>query len=103
MAIFNFFKTPKHQKYKYHPRYWDPDKEDLEQRIKSAEGIADDDIQLVKNRISSGFHRKRRGGAKPQDAVRGSNIRLLIIFITLILFSYILIQYFVDDIIKLVD
>jgi len=61
MAIFSIFKTPKHQKYKYIPRFYDPDKEDLERRLEKAKKMRTDDPEGMKMRISSGL---RRGNVK---------------------------------------
>ena len=38
MALrFSFFKTPKHRVFNYTPRHYDPDKEELQERIRKAE------------------------------------------------------------------
>ncbi|MEA3444442.1 MAG: hypothetical protein U9R19_06905 [Bacteroidota bacterium] len=37
MAIGGFFRLPRHKQFEFRPRYYDADKEDLDQRVKSAE------------------------------------------------------------------
>ncbi len=37
MAFGSFFKTPSHKAFNYRPRYFDPEMEDLRNRVKSAE------------------------------------------------------------------
>ena len=63
MALLNFFKTPKHQRYNYRPRYWDPKKEELEDRMQKYKGKeGKNDVDAVKSRLSRGF---RKGGGGP--------------------------------------
>ena len=47
MAVFRFLKLPKHQKYDYIPRYWDPQKEELDERLKRIEDIKSGDAEAV--------------------------------------------------------
>lgn len=56
-----FFKLPKHSVYSYKPRYWDPQKEDLEERLKKIEDLQNGSVDAAKARISGGF---KRGGFK---------------------------------------
>ena len=35
---FVFFKIPKHKKFNYRPRYWDPEKEEFEKRKRELDG-----------------------------------------------------------------
>ncbi len=85
----NIFKVPKHQRYNYIPRHWDPDKEDLQERVDSASGVASTDPEKMKSRIVGGM--RRRGGhhgSVQKEAVRRANIRLLGIIGILILLTY---------------
>ncbi len=88
MALFSFFKTPKHQKFRYTPRYWDPQKEDLENRIKQAKKD-NNDPEALKSRISKGLQRKHQfGGHRSASSSKKSTLRLLVIIGILLLFAY---------------
>ena len=62
MAIFRGFKLPSHQKFEYRPRYWNPEKEDLERRLGDHQKMKDHDTDALKSRISMGLKRGSRGG-----------------------------------------
>lgn len=91
MALFKMFKTPRHQKFRYTPQYWKPEKEDLEKRINRAKGRGDDtDPEAMKGRISQGF---RGGNYKTNAAIKrkhakSSNIRLIAIILLLCALTY---------------
>lgn len=36
--IFSFFKTPRHQRFNYAPRYWNPEEEERQERLKKLRG-----------------------------------------------------------------
>ncbi len=86
MALFkNLFRTPKHQRYDYKPRYWDEEKELLEKRLKRIEMLQQDGAEAMKARIASGMRRgylADKGYRRKQ--VRKSNLLLLGIMIVLI-------------------
>ena len=88
MALFSFFKTPRHQKFEYKPRYWNPEKEDLEKRI----GLAkreNNDPNAMKSRISHGLRRGYNYSSRNNsNASKKSTLRLWIIIGILLLFSY---------------
>ena len=88
MALLSFFKRPRHRSFKYVPRYWDEDKEDLQRRLKSAENP--DDIESVKERIAQNFggRGKIKAGYRSTQ-VRRSNMRLVLIIGILIVLTYI--------------
>lgn len=82
-------KLPKNRQYKYHPRYWNPKKEELEERLKKAELRKNGDKEAIKDRISSGF---RKGyvadnGFRRQKVMR-SNMTLIGIIVLLLLLTY---------------
>lgn len=94
MAGFRFFKTPKPQRFEYKPRFYDPEKEELMDRIRSAEQEEDYSAENVKSRISGGFRRKTGGYATDRQfrsqQVKRSNFRLLIIVAFLSFMGYVL-------------
>ncbi len=88
MALFSFFKTPRHQKFEYKPRYWNPEKEDLDKRIEMAKR-ENNDPNAMKSRISHGFRRSYNSSSrKKSNASKKSTIRLLVIIGILLLFCY---------------
>lgn len=88
MALrFNMFRTPKHRKYDYIPRYYNPDKEELEQKIRMAELKAEDSVEGAKARISSGLRRGKSSKAYKSErkkAMLRSNLMLIFILIILV-------------------
>jgi hypothetical protein len=88
MALFNFFKTPRHQKFEYKPRYWNPEKEDVEERVKLAKRESTD-ASAMKSRISHGLRRGYNSGSRNNSkASRKSTLRLFVIIGILLLFTY---------------
>ena len=90
MAIIGgFFKKVKHQRFEYKPRYWDPDKEDLEGRVKAAQGMASNDPAAIKRRISNNLRRSYQSNAKSKrTTARRSTLMLLLIIGVLVVLSY---------------
>lgn len=62
MALFKGFKLPRNQHFEYRPRFWDQEKEDLENRIAQFEETGDGDPEKMKERISLRFRKKAYGG-----------------------------------------
>ncbi len=92
MAVLRFFRVPKHQQYDYKPRYWDPKKEELEERLQEIEDRKGKSIDAVKARLSGGL---RRGGYHTDGRYRKrqvarSNLMLVAIIAVLVLISYLL-------------
>ena len=90
MALPSFFKINKNRKYNFIPRYYDPRKEDLEERIRSIEremGVKEGEAYrptIRKGQMSNYFNWKKRKTQKQ------SNIRLIIILVVLFFISYFL-------------
>lgn len=88
MALFSFFKAPRHQKFEYKPRYWNPEKEDLDRRVRLAKGESDNP-DTMKSRISQGLRRGYSSNTRSYSvSSKNSTIRLLIIIGMLIVGSY---------------
>lgn len=93
MAIPSFFRTHKPKPFNYIPRYYDEQKEQLEERIRDIEremGVKDGKayrLTIRKGHMGNYFKRKQR---KTQQQ---STIRLIIIIIILCLISYYLFFY----------
>jgi len=96
------FRLPKHQRFEYKPRHWDPDKEEKRKRMEEIRQIQErGSVDSMKARISSGL---RRGGGK-RDAeyraklVKQANFRLLYVLIALVVVSLALIWIFVPELV----
>lgn len=101
MAIFSFFKKPKHQRFDYKPRFYDPDKEDLRSRLAQYRDDPDGTVDM-KNRISSGFKRKARGSSSSSYNKR-SNKRLIAIMVILVWMTYYFLQKYLPIIVEAVE
>ncbi len=105
MALLRFFKVPKHQQYEYKPRYWDPKKEELEERLRKAEERRGSNVEASKARISSGFRNKATreySGIGRRQAFR-SNMILIAVIAFLVLLCYLLITVYLPKIVNMVE
>lgn len=101
MAFLRFFKVPKHQQFEYKPRYWDPKKEELQERLKRIELMKGGDTEAAKARIAGGFRRgyvTNKGSRKKQ--VLRSNLVLVGIILLLLLLSYMFLTVYLPEIAK---
>lgn len=95
MGFASFFKKPEYKRFNIQPRYWDPAKEerqDRERRMKSELGIKDENVEYIPNikgRMRSELRHKHMDTSSVR---RSSNIRLLLIFIILALAAFIYIN-----------
>ncbi|NND09103.1 MAG: hypothetical protein HKN87_22250 [Saprospiraceae bacterium] len=104
MALFSFFKTPRHQKFKYIPRYYDPQKERLEEILANARGEGTGETELVKSRIAASFQRKSGSHRSARSAfVTRSNILLVGIIIILFGLTYLLLTVYLPDFISQIE
>lgn len=100
MALLRFFKVPRHQKFNYKTRFYDPRKEELEERLKRADGVKNGDTEAMKARISEGF---RGGGYHKVDTrfrarqVRRSNMVLIGVIAVLLLLAYLIFNIYLPD------
>jgi len=94
MAGFRFFRTPKPQRFEYKTRFFDPEKEELLDRIRQAEQKGEYSSEGAKARISGSFRRKTGSYSADRkfrsSQVKRSNYRLVMIIGILILMGYIL-------------
>ena len=93
----SFFHTPKPNKLNIIPRYWDPEKEEREaklRRIKANAGIKDDNGEAYKPLIARGEFRANAPGGKWSVSAqrRRSNTRLLVLFVILVLLVYLMLR-----------
>lgn len=98
MALFGLGKRFRNRSFEYIPRYYDEQKEHLEQRLGTQQS---DDPNAVKLRIRNGFQKKYRVDSRvSSSANKASNIRLLVIVILLILITVILLLNFVPTLVE---
>jgi len=105
MALLRFFRTPKHQQFEIKTRYWDPRKEELEERLKRAKERKENPVETTKARISSGFRSRgyhTNSSFKRRQAMR-SNFILLGVIIVLLTLSYLFLTIYLPRIVQLVE
>jgi hypothetical protein len=92
MGVPRFFKLHKPKQFEYNPIYWDPEKEEREERIrriKQEMGVDEEGSSMQRSSIRRGSFRQYKRNAKVR-ASRSSNIRLIIILAVLFLLSYLI-------------
>ncbi|MFO7932972.1 MAG: hypothetical protein R6U78_02715 [Bacteroidales bacterium] len=91
MGIPRFIKLTQNKRFSYSPLYWDPEKEEREDRIRRIKQEMGIEVTRDSNRstIKRGSFRQAKQKTKAK-ASRSSNIRLLIIFAVLFLLAYLL-------------
>ncbi len=103
MGFINFGKRIKNRQFEYNPRYYDPDKEALEGRLKMYKAESSSS-ELAKERIRGGFRRKY--GVKndyTRAANRRSNRILLITLAALIIITIFFLTEYLPRIIATFD
>ena len=82
---------PKPKPFGFIPRYYDEQKEELENRLKAMDNP--DDISATKDRIKSGLRATYRGDAGyKKSQTKKANMRLIYIIATLFLISYLILR-----------
>ena len=91
MGIPRFVKLPSHNRFNYSPRYWDPEKEDREERIRQIKQEMGVEVPMDPTRttIKRGSFRQVNKKIKVK-ATRSSNIRLIIILGILLVLAYLI-------------
>lgn len=95
-----FLKLPKSQRYQYNPRYWDPEKEEMEkkvQQIKDRQNGASS--ASIRSRLASGGIRRGfevSGRGRKKQAMR-SNFILIAVIIALLFLAYMLLNVYLPE------
>jgi hypothetical protein len=98
--MFKFNKVPRHKKFDYIPRYYDPRKEELDDIVNAYKNSKDTD--QAKQRIVSGLRSKYRGdSAYKRKHERSANIRLISIIFLLFIVTYLILRS--DTILNLME
>ncbi|MFH0756600.1 MAG: hypothetical protein V2B15_04865 [Bacteroidota bacterium] len=91
MGIPRFIKLPGHKRFEYTPRYWDPEKEEREERIRKIRQEMGIKLPSDPNRTTIKRGSFRQAGQKAKvKATSNSNIRLVIILAVLLLLAYLI-------------
>ena len=91
MIINKFFKVPKPKRFEYAPKYYDQQKEELEERIKAIKEQQDTEGEAAKYRLGK-FFQSRRRTSFIQKQKQQSNVRLIVIIIVLFLLIYLIMK-----------
>jgi hypothetical protein len=101
MPGIGFGKRPQPRKFDFIPRFYDAQKEELEQRLAQYDE-SNRDEEKAKNRIKSGLRNRYYGDAGYRDSeVKKSNLRLLYIIVILIFVSYLILRS--DRLIRIIE
>lgn len=91
MGLPRFIKLPGHKQFNYSPRYWDPEKEEREERIRQIKKEMGIKVPFDPNRTTIKRGSFRQASQKTKvTATRSSNIRLVIILAVLLVLAYLL-------------
>ena len=91
----SLFRSPKPKKFNYIPRYYDPDKEALEERLKNIKKQQERDIEGIKARISGGFKKGHSSNSQMKKRlVWKSNVIILFIIVFLVILTYFIISIY---------
>lgn len=91
MALFSFFGRTKHRRFEYIPRYYNPEKEELEQRMSKYRKENKNEIDDVKLNIRAGLRNRAPGNTG--FSLRYSMLIMLIVVILLLISIYLLSAY----------
>lgn len=101
MPFLKPFKLPKYNKFEYKPRYWNPKKEELENRLKLAEGMNGNDTDAIKARIQYNLRRNKKVNKSLLQRQRmRSNLMLIAIVAILIVLTYMILVVYLPQIEK---
>ncbi len=93
MGLFQFGKRIKNRQFDYIPRFYDPDKEELESRL-GRYNQNSTNVDLTKVRIKGGLRRKYRVSNEYSQSIRNrSNKILLFTIVILLLITF----YFISE------
>lgn len=99
-----FFRVPDHQKFHYKPMYYNPQKEELADRLNSLKELQKDDLEGAKARISSGMRSSHLGDAAyRKQQMRRSAITFVSVIVMLIILTYFLLSVYLPEITQFLE
>ncbi len=84
----SLFKIPNHRKFHYHPRYYDPEKEEVRQQVERLEREKESSHKEKEVNIRYEFKSLRQRTQQQQGEHRNRIIRVIVIFFILLGFLY---------------
>ena len=100
----SFFRVPKHQQFEYRPRFYNPQKEDLEERLAAVEERKQEGLEGTKHRIRHGIRRSFEQDERylRQQTMR-SNLIVAGIVVMLLIVGYMLITIYLPELEQLLE
>lgn len=99
--ISRMFKTIGNQRYEYKPRFYDPDKEALKERLKLKERVRAGDKAAIKQSMRNSMSRQR-DKQTTSDYVAKSNVTVLVIFTALIVIAILALNLYLPEFLEVV-
>ncbi len=100
ISRFSIFKKPEHRKFDPIPRFYNPEKEYIEDKLANVHKREDEKYANIKSNIRRNFRDNRAGFGMSKHKIgrdKSSNLRLVIILILIIAMTYYLLtKYFVN-------
>lgn len=89
MALINFFNRTKHRKFEYIPRFYNPEKEDLQNRLAKYKNLEKGSLENTKMNIQAGLRNRapRSGGFNLRYSLLVMLIIVILLLISIYLFS----------------
>ncbi len=100
MNFLSLFRPPQHSSYKYIPRYYDPDKEAFEERMKSIKMQQGNSPEAMKSRIASGLKQRRGDRSLRKKSIIRSNMIVLGTVVILGMLAVLFINYYLPRILE---
>jgi hypothetical protein len=95
------FKTIGNQRYDYKPRYYDPDKEVLQERIRLREKMKSGDKDAIKLSMRNSM-RRQRDKKETSDYIAKSNVTILVVFTALLLIAVLALNVYLPEFLEVV-
>ena len=95
------FKTIGNQRYDYKPRYYDPDKEAMQQRIRLREKVKAGDKDAIKQSMRNSM-RRQRDKQETSDYIAKSNVTILVVFTALLLIAVLALNMYLPEFLEVV-
>ncbi|MFZ4425640.1 MAG: hypothetical protein ACOYOO_00650 [Saprospiraceae bacterium] len=104
MALIRF-RVPKHKQFEYQPRYWDAEKEALQERIRKKQEARDAGLEGMRERVKMGFRRSSflQDQSYRKRAAFRSNMTLLAVVVALLGLTYLFLNKYLPVFIRLVE
>jgi len=100
-----FFKRPKHKKFTYRPRYWDPETEAFEKRKRQLDGDAEGDrtSKEMQEDMREQMNQRWRRSHAPENVGRSNNMMKVFIYALIIFFGIYLFFFtsFINNLVRL--